>query len=298
MGNCLVTKLKAAVNNPDLPVLERMQQFTLDAITASGNASMTDAQKIALNHFFYQIGAIHQDGVWSKINVLLIPMLATPVEGYTTYLVHDYKADTVAIPQSDKYTGVNGGLEATANITRTLNVPNVFVNSDSAAVILMEAAGHSVTRTYQSMIKYTYSDETTFSLGSGSSGATFYGNRAVSGYVATLRVSLSESNKIMAVVNIKGTPWAQDNGTLESFIYTEDGSVLPMGQLSLDTTSPFVDHTGTTVTKTEIVLSAGSVLGLVMSFSSALTDAERVKVCNAAVELRSAFEQTQAESQS
>lgn len=75
MKNCLVTKLNAVVNNPDLPVLETMQQFTLDAITASGNASMTDAQKMALNHFFYQIGAIENTALWQKIQALALPMI-------------------------------------------------------------------------------------------------------------------------------------------------------------------------------------------------------------------------------
>lgn len=75
MGNCLVTKLKAVVNNPDLPVLETMQQFTLDAIAASGNSSMTDAQKWALNHFFYQIGAIDNSGIFNKLYYLYMPII-------------------------------------------------------------------------------------------------------------------------------------------------------------------------------------------------------------------------------
>ena len=75
MENCLVTRLKAVVNNPDLPVLETMQQFTLDAIAASGNSSMTDAQKWALNHFFYQIGAIDNSGIFNKLYYLYMPII-------------------------------------------------------------------------------------------------------------------------------------------------------------------------------------------------------------------------------
>lgn len=75
MANCLVTKLKAEVNNPDLPVLETMQQFTLDAIAASGNATMTDAQKMALNHFFYRIGAIDNNGIYAKLGGLYMPVI-------------------------------------------------------------------------------------------------------------------------------------------------------------------------------------------------------------------------------
>ena len=79
MANCLVTKLKAAVNNPDLPVLETMQQFTLDAIAASGNASMTVDQKLALNHFFYRIGAIDNSGIYSKLGGLFLPLICGDV---------------------------------------------------------------------------------------------------------------------------------------------------------------------------------------------------------------------------
>lgn len=73
--DCLVTKLKATVNNPNLPVFETMQQFTLDVITASGNASMTDAQKYALNHFFYAIGAIDNSATWQKLLGLAMPLI-------------------------------------------------------------------------------------------------------------------------------------------------------------------------------------------------------------------------------
>lgn len=76
MDNCLVTKLKASVSNPDLPIFETMQQFTLDAIAASGNSSMTDAQKWALNKFFYQIGAIGNTALWQKVKALAIPMIS------------------------------------------------------------------------------------------------------------------------------------------------------------------------------------------------------------------------------
>lgn len=82
MNNCLVTKLKAVVNNPDLPVIETMQQFTIDAINASNNApNMTDEQKYALNHFFYQIGAISNDGIYAKMSYIGLPMIAGDVAG-------------------------------------------------------------------------------------------------------------------------------------------------------------------------------------------------------------------------
>ena len=75
MENCLVTKLKASVNNPDLPIFEPMAQFTLDAITASSNSVMTDGQKVALNHFFYKIGAVSNSALWNKIVNLSLPVI-------------------------------------------------------------------------------------------------------------------------------------------------------------------------------------------------------------------------------
>lgn len=88
MAQCLHTRLKAEVSNPNLPVLETMQQFTLDAITASGNSSMTDAQKWALNHFFYQIGAIGNSGIYTKLGGLYLPLICG---GVLAKALVDYK---------------------------------------------------------------------------------------------------------------------------------------------------------------------------------------------------------------
>lgn len=78
-NNCLLTRLKAVVNDDSLPIVETMQQFTLDAISASGNNNMTDAQKWALNHFFYSIGAITNSGIYSKLQVLGLPFIGTSI---------------------------------------------------------------------------------------------------------------------------------------------------------------------------------------------------------------------------
>lgn len=85
-NNCLVTRLKAVVNDDSLPVIETMQQFTLDAIAASGNNNMTDAQKWALNHFFYSIGAISNSGIYSKLQILGLPFIGTSLNT----AIHNY----------------------------------------------------------------------------------------------------------------------------------------------------------------------------------------------------------------
>lgn len=91
---CLITKLKAEVDNPNLPILETIQQITLDAIAASGNTSMTDAQKYALNHFFYQLGAVDNSALWSKIDGIILPFLANDA----AHSIVDYKTISVHNP--------------------------------------------------------------------------------------------------------------------------------------------------------------------------------------------------------
>lgn len=79
--NCFVKRYKVSVSDENLPALETMQQFTLDAITASGNSAMTDAQKWALNHFFYELGVFSVDTntIWNKLESVVMPILATDV---------------------------------------------------------------------------------------------------------------------------------------------------------------------------------------------------------------------------
>lgn len=78
MSKTLVTKLKATVDNPTLPVLHVMQQYTLDAIAASGNNSVTDNQKWALNELFYALDKydMTEDSIWNKIEVIYLPLIA------------------------------------------------------------------------------------------------------------------------------------------------------------------------------------------------------------------------------
>lgn len=73
--DCLVTKLKAVVNNPDLPILESLNEVTLAAIAASGNSAMNDKQKWALNKFFKTIGAFDDSGIFAKMDYLFLPMI-------------------------------------------------------------------------------------------------------------------------------------------------------------------------------------------------------------------------------
>lgn len=121
MKNCLVTKLKATADNSSLPILETMQQFTLDAITKSGNASMSDEQKWALNHFFYQIGAIDGNGIASKLDFLYLPLICNKNvnKAYVDY-IGDYTIDSSDYADTPVFSG-NGIIssDGTAKTVKT-----------------------------------------------------------------------------------------------------------------------------------------------------------------------------------
>lgn len=107
-NNCFVFRLKSSINNPNLPVVETMQQFTLDAIEASENESMTDAQKVALNHFFYQIGAIDNTGIFSKLELLNLAFIC----GTKTGALTDFAKDNTPLNIAQGATFSNGGFVA------------------------------------------------------------------------------------------------------------------------------------------------------------------------------------------
>lgn len=99
-NNCLITRLKAVVDDDSLPKIRFMEQFTLDAITASGNQNMTTKQKWALNNFFYGIGAIDNSGPFSKIDHLFIPFISND---NLDYAFVDYKNnERIILPDTSK----------------------------------------------------------------------------------------------------------------------------------------------------------------------------------------------------
>ena len=85
--DCLVTKLKAVVNNDNLPVLNVLNDFTKEAILKSGNTGLSDDQKFALNSFFRTMGAFSNSTLWQKIDMLLLPIIGA---NGTPHLVVDY----------------------------------------------------------------------------------------------------------------------------------------------------------------------------------------------------------------
>lgn len=99
-----------------------LDDFTLAAIEASGNVSMTDVQKSALNTFFKKIGAFGADSqIFSKMRYLYLPMLASDLAHSMVNYVNN---DNSIVPSNTKFqlrnkgiTGVSGGSSAYFSIT-------------------------------------------------------------------------------------------------------------------------------------------------------------------------------------
>ena len=292
MENCLKTQLKAVVDNPNLPILETMQQFTLDAIVASGNSSMTDAQKWALNHFFYEIGAINESSIWEKVNLLLMPMLAVPTAGYTSNLVHDYKSKKTAIYSQNYITGINGGLEVVFNSPNNTTtkeiyaqIPFSFVDSDNAAILCVRNMGSQITAKSREMsFLYKYSDNSTFTMGLTAGGNDYATATANSGILLNRRIPSQDATIFLQ--NIIGEPWSES--TVKAAAYGNDGSKYVANTMNWGS-GTYTKHTGTTLSKVSIQLSDGQINKLIIVFSSSLTDNEAKKLTDAVVLLNTAF---------
>lgn len=99
-----------------------LDEFTLNAIELSGNDSLTDAQKSALNTFFKNIGAFGtKSNIFSKLRFLYLPILAGSLD---KSLINYKTSDVSLVPSNTKFqlrnkgiTGVSGGTNAYIDIT-------------------------------------------------------------------------------------------------------------------------------------------------------------------------------------
>lgn len=74
-----------SIGRVELP--RELSETALAWINASGNSSLTDTQKFAIDDFIEAIGVNKQDSVWSKIGKLWLPLLALDKE----HSLVDYK---------------------------------------------------------------------------------------------------------------------------------------------------------------------------------------------------------------
>lgn len=117
-----------------------ISDFTLAAITASGNLGMTDAEKEALDSFFMAVGAIDNNGIWSKLDKVYLPFIGSDV----TYGLVNYKGNNKDATLSSEYMKlVKGGVKTVKTDANTTSaeanniVPNYVWNWSSKSVLML-----------------------------------------------------------------------------------------------------------------------------------------------------------------
>lgn len=274
---CLVIKLKGTVSDSSLPVLETMQQFTLNAINASGNDSMTEAQKWALNHFFYEIGAIENTPLWQKINVLVMPMICNDNLGRA--LVN--YVDNAVTAGNAKWAFENHGLVVAqgedggtrANLAKKFNG-----NGWNLSCIFLTTAS-SIRNIASPATLRIYSGAGTFSdFGAGGTSYTFIG-RALSQSTTFTKSELASLDYDIMAVNVT------DSATAVHIKSSMDAAPMQTATNS-DTEGRFNKLTYTNG-NIDIQIN-GEQLGLAIE-ASPLTYEENVTLLNAVASLKAAF---------
>lgn len=277
MANCLVTKLKATVDNPNLPVLETLQQFTLDAIARGGNMSMSDEKKYALNHFFYEVGAIGNNALWGKFRMLLLPIIGVD----KSHIGLDYK-DTDCYLKLNENIGNTGGelYSLTENNTLEFNKTIEGLWNSYTNLLVCTTDGHEVVEGTASRLDCIVRNtneriikEFGSFVGSAQYIACLY--NSTNGHRET-RIAATESALMMCNYDKTTTKiWSKDT----------------QGNLSTESqSSGSIDFSDTiTPNKYLLQMSPGGRYGIIADFAEELTEAESLKVLNAAEALRNAF---------
>lgn len=284
MENCSVTKFKVAVSNPNLPILEIMQQITLDALTRGGNMPVSDAQKTALNHFFYEIGAVSNNTLWGKVRTLLLPIIGNGKD----YVNQDYRNDgasftTTYIQNSVGYLALTAG-NGTKNISfnsskplNTLSLKNfasIVSVVGNTGIVTSRAIGFKSSGASSAFIQRAFNNPSGSIIGftdsyyDGSS-ATDASERFGSNVVPVIGlVNVTSSGITLKGVDANGDEYS--------------GIGFP---------APNFNNLPTSFTETDYQLRIGEGVdyGIIIDFSEALTDAEAAKVLTAVKDLRSAF---------
>lgn len=284
METCLNTQLKASSNNPNLPILEKMEQFTLNAIAKGGNMSMTDVQKWALNHFFYEIGAIQNTALWGKIRLLMLPIIGIDKD----HVLVDYKDDGITffdggniIKDQAGALEYESGTYSTSSIQilgKTFSSDANFFNSSllcatspGATIQMSTFSNIGLQFSDTNNVRYTRSfDATTVISAMTKMGSTTFSSRLDS--VAQDQVSV-------AICNYDKT---------HNTIFALCGDAVKR-----DTSMTYGDSSSlpntVAVDKYLLYIGSGKKYGILMDFNDKLSDSESVKVLNAVNSLRSAF---------
>ena len=129
----------SANNIGHIEVTKDLAPFTLAAIEASGNTSLRGEQKSALNTFFDNLGAFDNTGLWTKIKVLMMPMLSLDL----AHSMVDYTDNEVkVVPNSTYYEQVQDGLHGIATEVNYVHTAcqfesNKVVSSSNYSVVIL-----------------------------------------------------------------------------------------------------------------------------------------------------------------
>ena len=129
----------SANNIGHIEVTKNLAPFTLAAIEASGNTSLRGEQKSALNTFFDNLGAFDNTGLWTKIKVLMMPMLSLDL----AHSMVDYTDNEVkVVPNSTYYEQVQDGLHGIATEKNYVTTAcqfesNKIVSSSNYSVVIL-----------------------------------------------------------------------------------------------------------------------------------------------------------------
>lgn len=282
MENCLVTRLKAAVNNNSLPVLETMQQFTLDAIARSGNNTLTDEQKIALNHFFYQIGAISNNELWQSVDTLLLPIIGATKEG----IRQDYKATGAYLNNSSYIVDQAGFLEVS------------FGGSDNSTGINFTPLKSTLKYRPTSFLYAGVKDSNVSSSRIGFGADVVSSNDCkrifeVAANIGRLGITRQSQGGNLLLTNSFPTDsnsniaYYSINDNVVTFA-VKDSNGITQNTANLTTQQQALDLSDIQAT-TFLLISNGIKYEVFISFNAALSDADRNKVISAVSDLKQAF---------
>lgn len=284
MENCLVTRLKAVVNNDSLPVLETMQQFTLDAIARSGNNTLTDEQKIALNHFFYQIGAVSNNELWQSVDTLLLPIIGANKEGVR----QDYKATGAFLNNSNYIVDQAGALEVSfggsnnstgISFTPMRSVFKYRPTSFLLAGIIDNSSIPTIKLGFSAKIVSNNDCQRTFEVGR-NNGRLNITRESQGGGLALTQSFPTDSNSNIAYYSI-------NNNVVTFAIKDSDG--ITQNTSELTSQQQALDLSDVQQTTASLLISNGVKIEVFISFNTALSDTDRNKVISAVSDLKQAL---------
>lgn len=91
-----------------------LDDFTLSAISASGNENMTDLQKSSLNDFFENIGAFGtKSSIFQKLEILMLPIICSDV----TFGLVDYKGGGKIEVSANDWELVSRGIKSKSEVS-------------------------------------------------------------------------------------------------------------------------------------------------------------------------------------